>query len=181
MISEQVQAVIDKYYPTGTPLRKRYIDHCAAVARKALAIAEAKHIDLDRQQIEDAAMLHDIGIVFTDAPGIDCHGTEPYLKHGVLGAELIHAERLPQWAADVAERHTGAGLSKQDITDNALPLPPRDLLPRTLLERLICYADKFYSKSGSPEGKSLEQIRKTMTKFGAGAVERFEKLHQEFG
>lgn len=174
------QTIIDKYYPEGNPLRVRYLSHCRAVARKALDIAAAKHLDLDPEMIETAAMLHDIGIVMTDAPGIDCRGTEPYIRHGILGAELLRREGAPEWAADVAERHTGAGLTADDIAARNLPLPHTDLLPRTLLERLICYADKYYSKSGSPDGKTLDQIRITMSRFGAASLERFEALHREF-
>lgn len=181
MISPWASAIIDRHYPEGSPLRRRYLDHCRAVADKAVDIAMRKGLEVDLQQVEDAAMLHDIGIFMTDAPGIDCHGTEPYLCHGVLGAQLLRDEGAPDWAADVAERHTGSGLTCDDIVERELPLPHRDLLPRTLLERLICYADKFYSKSGSPEGKALTQIRATMARFGHTSTDRFERLHAEFG
>lgn len=175
------QAIIDKYYPVGSRLRDIYMRHCRQVADKALAIAKANNLDLDYDMIEAAAMLHDIGIVMTDAPGIDCHGTEPYLAHGILGAKLLRAEGIPEEFARVAERHTGAGITRQDIIARELPIPPDGIyVPQSLLERLICYADKFYSKSGDMEEKSLERVKLSMMKFSPETAERFEVLHREF-
>ena len=83
------QRIIDKYYPAGSPLRDIYMRHCRSVANLALDIARRKGLDLSPADIEAAAMLHDIGIVRTDAPGIHCHGSEPYLAHGRIGADLL--------------------------------------------------------------------------------------------
>ncbi len=144
--------------------------------------SDALELGLDDKQVYEAAMLHDIGIFLTDAPGIDCHGTEPYLRHGILGADLLRKEGFPEWVARVAERHTGAGITHKDIEDMNLPLPlDRVLMPETLLERLICYADKFYSKSGDMKRKSLERVRASMARHSQSTAERFEKLHDEFG
>ena len=49
--------------------------------------------------------------------------------------------------ARVCERHTGAGLTKREIIEQELPLPQQDFLPETTEEKLICYADKFFSKT----------------------------------
>ena len=61
-----------------------------------------------------------------------------------------------------------------------LPLD-RVLMPETLLERLICYADKFYSKSGDMRMKSLERVRASMARHSQSTAERFELLNDEFG
>lgn len=176
------QRIIDKYYPAGSPLRDIYMRHCRSVANLALDIARRKGLDLSPADIEAAAMLHDIGIVRTDAPGIHCHGSEPYLAHGRIGADLLRAEGAPEEYARVAERHTGAGLTPEDLARMSPMLPPdRSYMPQTLLERLVCYADKFYSKSGDMKIKPLERVRASLAKFGEGASERFERLHQEFG
>lgn len=176
------QRIIDKYYPAGSPLRDIYMRHCRSVANLALDIARRKGLDLSPADIEAAAMLHDIGIVRTDAPGIHCHGSEPYLAHGRIGADLLRAEGAPEEYARVAERHTGAGLTPEDVARMSPMLPPdRSYMPQTLLERLVCYADKFYSKSGDMKIKPLERVRASLVKFGEGASERFERLHQEFG
>lgn len=176
------QRIIDKYYPAGSPLRDIYMRHCRSVANLALDIARRKGLDLSPADIEATAMLHDIGIVRTDAPGIHCHGSEPYLAHGRIGADLLRAEGAPEEYARVAERHTGAGLTPEDVARMSPMLPPdRSYMPQTLLERLVCYADKFYSKSGDMKIKPLERVRASLAKFGEGASERFERLHQEFG
>ncbi len=175
------QTIIDKYYPAGTRLRDIYMRHCRSVADKALAIARGKSLDLDPREIEAAAMLHDIGIFLTNAPGIDCHGTLPYLAHGYAGADLLRGEGAPEIFAHVAERHTGTGLTAAEIAAAALPLPEgRCYMPETMLERLVCYADKFYSKSADMNEKPLERVRASIAKFGEAAALRFEQLHNEF-
>ena len=56
--------------------------HSRSVADKAIAIANAHpELIIDKQFVEEAAMLHDIGIFRTNAPGIQCFGTEPYICH----------------------------------------------------------------------------------------------------
>ncbi len=61
---------------------------------------------------------------------------------------MLEAEGLPRHAL-VCERHTGAGLTVDDIISQRLPLPLRDMTPQTLEERLICYADKFYPRAAT--------------------------------
>ena len=176
------QELIDKYYPAETPLRDIYMRHCESVARKALELAELNNLPLDPGEIKAAAMLHDIGIFLTDAAGIHCHGTAPYLSHGRVGADLLRSVGAPEVYALVAERHTGAGLTPADVERLAPVLAPdRSYMPESLLERLICYADKFYSKSNDMREKSLERVRASIAKFGAEASARFEAFHREFG
>lgn len=177
-----IKQIYDKYYPEGSPLREILEKHSRSVADLALCINSRLALGLDPAQVEQAAMLHDIGIFLTDASGIYCHGSEPYLRHGILGADLLRREGFPEWAARVAERHTGAGITPDDIRQMDLPLPlDRDLMPETLLERLVCYADKFYSKSGDMERKSIDCVRASMARHSASTVTRFERLHDEFG
>lgn len=175
------QTIIDLYYPAETPLRDIYMRHCRSVADKAIAIARKHNLPLDTADIEAAAMLHDIGIVKTDAAGIHCHGTMPYLTHGRIGADMLRENGAPETFARVAERHTGTGLTPLDITKmNGLLPPDRSYMPQSLLERLICYADKFYSKNGDMKEKSPERVRTSLAKFGPEALSRFEALSQEF-
>lgn len=173
--------IIDLYYPAGTLRRDIFIKHARSVARKALDIARQKRLPLEEDEITEAAMLHDIGIFMTDAPGIGCHGSAPYITHGVLGAQLLRDNGFDERYARVAERHTGAGISVSDIDEMSLPLPRRDLMPERLLERLVCYADKFYSKSGDMKEKSLDKVRASMSRHSESTARRFESLHREFG
>lgn len=130
--------------------------------------------------VEEAAMIHDIGICLTDAPSIGCFGKAPYIAHGVLGAELLRKEGYSGRLVRVAERHTGAGLTADDIRSQHLPLPERDMLPETMLEKLICYADKFYSKGGDLSRKPFEAVRASMARHGQASLERFDALHTLF-
>ena len=174
------QKIIDKFYDEDNELRHILIVHSQSVARKALQIVSLHpELNLDRQFIEEAAMLHDIGIIKTDAPGIKCFGTEPYIRHGILGAEMLRNEGFPRHAR-VCERHTGAGLSMQEIVSQNLPLPHQDFLPETLEEQLICYADKFFSKSHIDRVKTIQQAEKSIAKFGTDGLERFKHWEQLF-
>ena len=168
------QQIIDKYYGGCGALRHILLTHSQSVTQRALRIA-AMHpeLNIDTDFVRNAAMLHDIGIIRVDAPGIECHGTEPYIRHGVCGAEMLRAESLPECYARVCERHTGAGLTLNDIVSQNLPLPHHDLQPETIEEKLICYADKFYSKSHLDRCKTLPQAEKTISRFGDEGLQRF--------
>ena len=173
--------IIQKYYNGNPELLKILLKHSKAVADKAIAIAEAHpELPIDRQFVMEAAMVHDIGIIKTDAPDIQCFGTEPYIRHGVLGAEMMRAEGYPLHAR-VCERHTGAGLSLNEIEEQSLPLPHEDLLPETLEEKLICYADKFFSKTRLDREKTLEQAERSVAKHGEEGLRRFKEMEEIFG
>ena len=173
--------IIDKYYPEDNALKRLLLEHSQSVARKALQIvAFHPRLHLDSQFVEEAAMVHDIGICQTDAPGIFCHGTYPYISHGILGAAMMRAEGYERHAR-VCERHTGAGLSLNDIVSQGLPLPHQSLLPETLEEQLICYADKFFSKSHPERENTIEQAERSLAKFGEEGLERFREWVRLFG
>ena len=124
-------------------------------------------------------MLHDIGIFKCDAAGIQCFGTEPYICHGRIGAELLRSEGFPRHAR-VCERHTGAGITKAQIIAQNLPLPQQDFLPETMEEKMICYADKFFSKAHIDREKTIEQAEKSLSKFGDEGVLRFREWEKCF-
>jgi len=176
------KAEIDKYYPAGRVVRGILLTHSRRVADLAIRLNRERNIGLDEGEVEAAAMLHDIGIIFTDAPDLDCHGEEPYMRHGAIGADLLRADGAPEILARVAERHTGAGLTTEEIIAQGLPLDTtRDYMPQSTLERLICYADCFYSKSGDMQKKSLDRVRTSMARLGEAVAERFDALTDEFG
>ncbi len=172
--------LIDKYYPEDNELRHILINHSQSVARKALQIVSSHpELCLDAQFVEEAAMLHDIGIFLTDAPGIQCFGSQPYICHGRLGAELMRKEGYERHAR-VCERHTGAGITCQQIVEQRLPLPHQDFLPETMEEKVICYADKFFSKTHLDREKSMEKAVKSLAKFGEEGVKRFQQWEKLF-
>jgi len=140
---------------------------------------------IDYAFLREACMLHDCGIIWCDAPSIFCFGTEPYMKHGDLGAQYLRSVDRVRYAraARVCERHIGTGLTAEEIRSEALPLEPRDLLPETFEEKLVCYADNFYSKDPSrlTVQKSFERVYGSIAKFGASPLSRLMQLHDMFG
>lgn len=178
------QQIIDHYYTPGK-LRDILMVHSRKVADKAIKICKNPELI---PFIEAAAMLHDIGIIQCDAIGIECHGSEPYICHGHIGAEMLRQdahlfamtqEEIEPYAR-VCERHTGAGLTKEQIISQSLPLPHEDFLPETLEEQIICYADKFFSKTHSEVEKPYERALKSIEKFGEEGAERFKQWHEMF-
>jgi len=165
--------VIDKYYSDNPPLKDLLILHSRLVADKALRIVDTHpEFGADRQFVEEAAMLHDVGIFLTDAEPIHCHGKYHYLCHGYLGADLLRSEGLPRHAL-VAERHTGTGLTLKQIIERDLPVPHRDMIPQSIEEKVVCFADKFYSKTRPTDEKTVEQAINSLSKFGQEGVEIF--------
>ena len=154
--------------------------HSRQVADLALDIARRKHLPLDPADIEAAAMLHDIGIFLTHAPAIGCEGDARYIAHGPLGAALLRREGVPEEIARVAERHTGAGITAEDVAIIGLPIPVADYIPVTLLEKLVCYADKFYSKSGTMQRKSFRNARASVARHGGDGLARFDAMAAMF-
>ena len=167
--------IIKKYYPEDSEAYRILVIHSRSVADKALEIARLHpEMNLDLRFIEEAAMLHDIGIFKCDASGIDCHGDAPYICHGYLGAELMRAEGFPRHAL-VCERHTGTGLSLSMIEKENLPVPHKDMRPVSMEEQLICFADKFFSKTKLTKEKSTGKIKLSLSKYGNETVEQFDR------
>ncbi len=156
--------------------------HGRMVAGKALEVCG--HLDVDaetRALVIEAAYLHDIGVCRTDSPDIGCHGTEPYIRHGIIGREILDSEGLPLHAL-IAERHTGVGLTVADIVSQKLPLPEREMVPYSLPERIICFADLFFSKNPAKieVEKSADKIRRTLSRHGSEKVALFDLWLGEF-
>ena len=129
--------------------------------------------------VEEAAMLHDIGIYMTNAPTIFCLGEKPYICHGYLGSELLQKEGLNKHAL-VCERHTGTGISLRQILSESLPLPHRDMRPVSKEEELICFADKFFSKTKLGIELPVDKILASLSKYGEESVCRFKKWHERW-
>lgn len=153
----------------NAPLEALLLHHSRQVRDHALRVADAHpELPLDRQLLADGAMLHDIGVVLCDAPGIHCHGTEPYIEHGKLGAQLLstYETNNKEAISRICARHTGTGLPGYE--------------PETLEEQVICYADKFYSKSHPERTRTPEQTAESLRKFGEAGVKRFWEWHAVF-
>lgn len=166
--------VLQKYYPEFTRIHNILLEHSEQVAKRLLRIAIARpDIQADWSFVYEAAFLHDIGIFMCNAPSIECFGTHLYIEHGYLGADLLRSNNLPRHAL-VAERHTGTGITREQIERDHLPLPDRIYEPQTLEEQLVAYADKFYSKTRLGQETPLEVVRKKMEKFGEKSLAKFD-------
>ncbi|MCP3922088.1 MAG: phosphohydrolase [Desulfobacterales bacterium] len=168
--------IIREYYVDNRTLYDIFMKHSISVRDKAIEIAEkVPHLSPDLQFVEEASMLHDIGIFLTDAPSINCHGKSPYVCHGFKGFEIL-VEKGYKKHGLVCERHTLMGISMETIVDRRLPLPKRDMIPLTVEEKIICYADKFFSKSGDGREKSFDIVIKELGKYGEDQVKRFFEI-----
>ena len=166
-------SIINKYYPDeedsenhSSHLRRLLLKHSRQVADRCMEIVK-KHRELpvDTQFLEEAAMLHDIGICRCQAPSIHCYGTEPYLRHGQIGGEMLREEGYERHAR-VCERHTGTGLPGFE--------------PETLEEQIVCYADKFYSKSHPDRVLTVAEAAQSLEKFGHAGVLKFLSWAERF-
>ena len=159
-------SIINKYYSEDDDLRRLLLKHSRQVADRCLQIVHKhKELPVDTQFLEEAAMLHDIGIFQCNAPSIHCHGKAPYIEHGPIGGDLLRREGFPRHAR-VAERHTGTGLPGYE--------------PETLEEQIVCYADKFYSKSSPDHVRSVLETAQSLEKFGHEGVEKFLSWSERF-
>ena len=178
-------SIIQRYYTPGNDDYRVLVLHSRQVADLAVRLGQRlidRGVPVDLEFVEEAAMLHDIGMCRTDAPGIHCHGTEPYIRHGILGRQMLDSIGLFRHGR-VCERHTGAGITADEIVSQHLPIdPPRDLLPESVEEKLVCYADKFFSKSRLDEPpKTMDHVRRSLAKFGPDTISRFDEMAAFFG
>ena len=156
--------------------------HGEQVAARALKIAaDLDDASIDAEFLYTAAMLHDIGIVKTAAPQLDCHGDQPYIRHGIIGRQMLDDHGLPRHAL-VCERHVGVGITTTEIREHGLPLPLRDMRPVSIEEALICYADKFFSKTNAAREKapSASQVARRLKTYGRRQVATFTRWAARF-
>lgn len=138
--------IINNLIKPDTLTYKIYTIHCVLVTNKALEIARRLNLSNEELKfIEEASMLHDIGVIKVNSSKMDCSGELPYICHGIAGKKILNDLNLPKHAL-VAERHVGIGITIQDIKRQNLPLPLRYMRPKTLPEKIITYADLFFSK-----------------------------------
>ena len=174
--------IIKEFYDPRSNLYNILLTHSKLVTEKALKIAEKNsHLNPDMHFIEEAAMLHDIGIFLTDAPQIGCNGEHPYIYHGYLGGEILRKKGFDKHAR-VCESHPGTGISAKAIIDHRLNLPKKDMIPATVEEQIICFADKFYSKTACPLSKeiSIQNIIETLGTYGGDQVATFNSWMKRF-
>ena len=145
------------------------VEHCKRVAAFAVKIAEAclkKQPNLNVELVEISGLLHDIGRSRTHS-----------VNHALEGGRIARGFGLPASVVHAIERHAGGGIPKEEA--KKLGWPPRDFVPKTLEEKIVCYADKRV------EGRRIVSIEKTVKTYAANlganhpAIERIWALHRE--
>lgn len=67
----KAEEIIDKYYGEEPELKELLLMHSRQVADKAMKVLDMHpELKVNREFVYQASMLHDIGIIKTDAPGI---------------------------------------------------------------------------------------------------------------
>jgi len=138
------------------------IKHCKAVRDVAVRMAKKAHANVE--VVEAGALLHDIGRSKT-------HG----ILHALEGAKIARDLRLPKVIVDIIERHIGAGLSLE--VARKLNLPPRDYIPKTIEEKIVCHADSLIDNY---KRQNIEnEVKKALLGGHKEYAERLVNLHKE--
>jgi len=175
--------IIHKYIKPNSFAYCFYISHAVLVTAKAVKIARRLKLSGNKVRfIEEAAMLHDIGIINTKAEEIGCNGKKPYICHIIEGQKILEKERLCKHAL-VARTHIGVGLTRNEITSNKSPLPLEDFIAKTIEEEIISYADLFFTKNPKTiwQEISFKEVKKDVCRFGIKHLEILNRWHKKFG
>ena len=146
------------------------IEHSIAVSNKAQDMAlnfmDKTGTNIDMEQIETGALLHDIGRTKTHT-----------IKHAIEGAEILKSLNFPENIIKITTRHIGAGIPSNEA--KILGLPPGNYMPHTLEEKIVAHADNLVN--GSVEVDLEFVIEKWEKNFGKDhpAIIRLKKLHKE--
>jgi uncharacterized protein len=152
--------------------------HCELVCQIAEQFFTG--LDVDTDLVRAGALLHDIGVyrLYTPAGELD---TTEYVRHGVLGHELLHGLGFPDELSRFCSRHTGVGITRADVRRQSLPIPVDDYIPGSPEEELVLYADKFHSKRTPPVFVSGDTYADAVGRWGADKVIAFGALRQRYG
>jgi uncharacterized protein len=179
---EEIFALHVRHAPTPEALAIVYT-HSEIVRRIAAALLcglGTAADSIDAGLVRAGCLLHDVGVYrLYDAAGR--LGGTPYLRHGVLGHELLAEAGYPEALCRFASHHTGVGITRKDVIGQELPLPPADYLAETPEEALVMYADKFHTKSTPPSFLTAETYQAEVTWFGADKPAAFARLREWFG
>ncbi|MEV8474864.1 HD domain-containing protein [Streptomyces sp. NPDC051173] len=177
--ARDVRALHEKYAPTPEALDLVYT-HCEIVWHIAEQLLARTDHDLDADLVRAGTLLHDIGVYHLyDHTGQLNHGQ--YIRHGVLGHDILRAEGFPEHLCRFCSCHTGVGLTRHDIHRQQLPLPAADYLAETPEEQLVMYTDKFHSKTTPPNFLSAASYSAYIQRFGEDKVSAFHALRTRFG
>jgi uncharacterized protein len=178
--AEEIRALHEKHAPTPEAFDSVYT-HCLIVAELAdQLIASQPGLEVDPELVRAGALLHDIGVylLYDRAGRLD---EKNYIRHGVLGQQLLDEAGLPHRICRFASHHTGMGLTRDDITRQGLPLPVDDYLAETVEEELVMYADKFHAKTQPPAFLTAAVYGPRVRRFGPKKADAFDRMVARYG
>jgi uncharacterized protein len=176
---EEIRALHERYAPTPEAFASVYT-HCVIVCAVAEQLLERRGLALDVELVRAGCLLHDIGVYrLYDSSGRLDHAR--YIRHGLLGYELLQELGYPDEICRFCSHHTGVGLSREDVRSQALPIPVGDYLAESGEERLVMYADKFHSKADPPVFVTADSYAVNVRAFGADKAARFASMRQRYG
>lgn len=175
----EILALHEKHAPTPEAFDLVYT-HCLIVCGIAAQLHARSGADLDIGLVRAGSLLHDTGVYrLYDEAGKPDYAN--YIRHGVLGHELLLEEGFPEEICRFASHHTGVGLTREDVLRQRLPLPPADYVAETGEETLVMYADKFHSKTTPPALLTASAYAASVRRFGEDKVAAFESMRKRFG
>jgi uncharacterized protein len=176
---QEIRALHEKHAPAPAALDLVYT-HCLIVCGIAEQLHARSGARLDIALVRAGSLLHDIGVyrLHDEAGELD---QANYIRHGVLGHELLLEEGFPEEICRFASHHTGVGLTREDVLRQRLPLPPADYLAETGEETLVMYADKFHSKTSPPAFLTAAAYAASVRRFGAEKAAAFQAMRARFG
>ncbi|MEE1836591.1 HD domain-containing protein [Streptomyces sp. SP17KL33] len=175
----EVRALHEKYAPSHEAL-DLVLTHCEIVCGIAAQLAARSAHALDADLVRVGALLHDIGVYrLYDRAGRLDH--RDYIRHGVLGYEILREEGFPESLRRFCSCHIGVGVTRQDIREQKLAIPEADYLAETIEEQLVMYADKFHSKTTPPTFLTADSYAAQVERYGADKVHAFGLLRARFG
>jgi uncharacterized protein len=166
----EIRALHREYAPTQDAFEIVF-EHCRLVC--SLASQFFGRLEVDTDLVRAGALLHDIGVYRLESSA--------YVRHGVLGHELLASSGYPVEICRFASCHTGVGITRDDVVRQALPIPVDDYLPRTPEEELVLYADKFHSKRTPPVFMTGDTYAAEVARFGPDKVRAFGELRKRYG
>lgn len=176
---EEILAVHQAHAPTPAALDLVY-SHCQIVAAIARQLLESPGFAADAALVRAGALLHDVGVYcLYDSAGRLDH--ENYIRHGILGQQLLQEAGFPAVICRFAAHHTGTGLTRRDVVAQQLPLPPADYLAETPEETVVMYADKFHRKTSPPVFLTAAAYAVTAGRHGPDKVAAFQAMRDQLG
>jgi len=137
------------------------LSHTMSVLDRALHLQNSNGGNL--RLVIAGALLHDVGRTIT-------HGVD----HGIEGARFIREQGWDEELAKIVERHIGGGITKREAEE--VGLPPKNYVPKTLEEKIVCHAD---NTAGGKE-RFQQLIERTEEAGYEESADRMRELAEEF-